>query len=77
MTLSTDLDLKLYCLQIKCIQLGQILEWFTRRWQIEVTFEEVRKHLGLETQRQWSDLAIAQILGQPIQLKSHININKE
>ena len=59
MTLSTDLDLKLYCLQIKCIQLGQILEWFTRRWQIEVTFEEVRKHLGLETQRQWSDLAIA------------------
>ena len=37
----------------------QILEWFTRRWQIEVTFEEVRRHLGLETQRQWSDLAIA------------------
>ena len=37
----------------------QILEWFTRRWQIEVTFEEVRRHLGLETQRQWSSLAIA------------------
>jgi hypothetical protein len=37
----------------------QILEWFARRWQIEVTFEEVRRHLGLETQRQWSDLAIA------------------
>lgn len=36
----------------------QILEWFVRRWQIEVTFEEVRKHLGMETQRQWSDLAI-------------------
>ncbi|MBH8577167.1 hypothetical protein I8752_30165, partial [Nostocaceae cyanobacterium CENA369] len=28
----------------------QILEWFVRRWQIEVTFEEVRKHLGMETQ---------------------------
>jgi hypothetical protein len=26
---------------------------------MEVTFEEVRKHLGMETQRQWSDLAIA------------------
>jgi hypothetical protein len=37
----------------------QILEWFVRRWQIEVTFEEVRAHLGMETQRQWSDLAIA------------------
>jgi DDE superfamily endonuclease len=37
----------------------QILESFVRRWQMEVTFEEVRKHLGMETQRQWSDLAIA------------------
>ena len=29
------------------------------RWQLEVTFHEVRTHLGVETQRQWSDLAIA------------------
>jgi hypothetical protein len=29
------------------------------RWQLEVTFEEVRRHLGVETQRQWSDKAIA------------------
>jgi hypothetical protein len=36
----------------------QILEWFVRRWSIEVTFEEARAHLGVETQRQWSDLAI-------------------
>jgi len=35
-----------------------ILRWFVRRWTIEVTFEEVRRHLGVETQRQWSDLAI-------------------
>ena len=28
------------------------------RWPLEVTFEEARAHLGLETQRQWSDLAI-------------------
>ena len=37
----------------------QILTWFVRRWQVEVTFHEVRTHLGVETQRQWSDLAIA------------------
>jgi DDE superfamily endonuclease/Archaeal putative transposase ISC1217 len=36
----------------------QILRWFRQRWQVEVTFEEVRAHLGVESQRQWSDLAI-------------------
>ncbi len=36
----------------------QILLWFRQRWQVEVTFEEVRVHLGVETQRQWSDLAM-------------------
>ncbi len=36
----------------------QILEWFILRWNVEVTFHEVRTHLGVETQRQWSDLAI-------------------
>jgi hypothetical protein len=34
------------------------LSWFVMRWQLEVTFQEVRRHLGFETQRQWSDLAI-------------------
>ena len=29
----------------------QILEWFVLRWQLEVTFQEVRTHLGVETQR--------------------------
>jgi len=37
----------------------QILAWVVMRWGIEVTFEEARAYLGLETQRQWSDLAIA------------------
>jgi hypothetical protein len=37
----------------------QILAWFVQRWQVEVTFQEVRAHVGFETQRQWSDLAIA------------------
>ena len=36
----------------------QIIEWFVPRWNIEVTFEELRAHLGVETQRQWSDRAI-------------------
>lgn len=36
----------------------QIVEWFVWRWQLEVTFEEARAHLGIETQRQWSELAI-------------------
>jgi DDE superfamily endonuclease len=35
-----------------------ILRWFVGRWRTETTFEEARRHLGLETQRQWSDLAI-------------------
>ena len=38
---------------------GQIVEWFVLRWQLEVTFHEGRTHLGVETQRQWSDQAIA------------------
>ena len=38
---------------------GQILAWFIQRWQLEVTFQETRAHLGVETQRQWSDLAVA------------------
>lgn len=36
----------------------QILRYVVQRWSVEVTIEEARAHLGLETQRQWSDLAI-------------------
>ena len=35
------------------LRLQRFLLWF-----FEVTFAEVRRHLGVETQRQWSDLAI-------------------
>ena len=38
---------------------ADILSWFVRRWATEVTFAEARRHLGVETQRQWSDRAIA------------------
>ncbi|MEQ9441756.1 MAG: hypothetical protein RIG62_22135 [Cyclobacteriaceae bacterium] len=41
-----------------------IINYFIRRWTVEVTagqprFEEVRRQLGVESQRQWSDLSIA------------------
>jgi hypothetical protein len=35
------------------------VRWLVQRWQVEVTFREARDHLGVETQRQWSDRAIA------------------
>jgi hypothetical protein len=45
-----------------CTDLGadpqKILRWFVMRWQLEVTYQEMRRHLGFETQRQWSELAI-------------------
>jgi hypothetical protein len=37
---------------------AQILARFVLRWQLEATFAEARRHLGVETQRQWSDLAV-------------------
>jgi DDE superfamily endonuclease len=46
--LSTDLD----------ASPAMILGWSVLRWRVETTFQEVRAHLGVETQRQWSDLAI-------------------
>ena len=46
--LCTDLDL----------EPTAILQRFVCRWRIETTFQEAREHLGVETQRQWSDLAI-------------------
>jgi hypothetical protein len=50
----------LLCTEVN-IAAEQIIEWFVRRWQVEVTFHEVRTHLGVETQRQWADLSILRI----------------
>jgi hypothetical protein len=36
-----------------------MVAWFVQRWQLEVTLRDVREHLGVETQRQWSAPAIA------------------
>ena len=38
---------------------ARVVELFVWRWSLEVTFEEVRRHLGVETQRQWNPIAIA------------------
>ena len=37
----------------------QVLTYFRQRWAVETTFEQARAHLGMETQRQWNDRAIA------------------
>jgi hypothetical protein len=47
--LSTDLS----------VEPVQLLEWFVLRWRLEVTWQEARTHLGLETQRQWNARAIS------------------
>ena len=50
--------LALLCTDDK-VQPLDIIADYVCRWQLEVTFEEVRAHLGVETQRQWSDKAVA------------------
>jgi DDE superfamily endonuclease len=60
----------------------QILPWFVRRWTMEVTFEEARAHLGMETQRQWNARAIARTtpallsLYSIVTLTAHLLIDK-
>ncbi len=61
----------------------QIIQWFVRRWQVEVTFHEVRSHLGVETQRQWTDLSILRStpalfsLFSVITLLAHVHAQKQ
>ena len=65
----------------------QIVSDEISRWSLEVTFEESRAHLGIETQRQWSDLAIERatpllfglyslvaLFGQALHLDGHIPV---
>jgi hypothetical protein len=47
----------LLCTDVRVLP-QQIVEWFVVRWQMEVTYEEARAHLGVETQRQWAERAI-------------------
>jgi len=52
----------------------QIVQWFVRRWQLEVTFQEVRTQLGVETQRQWADLSILRITPALLSLFSMVTL---
>jgi len=54
---------------------AQILAWFVRRWPLAVTFAEVRRHLGVATQRQWSDLAILRTTPAPLGLFSLVTLD--
>jgi DDE superfamily endonuclease len=47
-----------FCTELEATPV-QMLAWVVMRWSVEVTFEEARAHLGFETQRQWSEKAIA------------------
>ena len=51
-------DAAFFCTNLQATP-AQVLQWVVMRWSVEVTFEEARAHLGVETQRQWSDRAIA------------------
>jgi hypothetical protein len=55
---SGELDPKAYFTTDPKQLAAEVVEAFVLRWTIEVTFEESRAHMGIETQRQWSDLAI-------------------
>ncbi len=52
----------------------QIVSAFVRRWAMEVTFQEARAHLGVESQRQWNDLAIARTTPLRLALFSFITL---
>jgi hypothetical protein len=54
-----------------------MLTWFMRRWTIEVTWEEARAHLGLETHRQWTDRAMARATPALVSLYSIITLTAQ
>jgi hypothetical protein len=62
--LGTDLDL----------EPTAIFQRFVCRWRIETTFQEVRQHLGVETQRQWLDRAILRTIPALLGLYSLVTI---
>jgi len=50
----------LLCTDIN-ISAEQIIEWFIWRWRVEVTFHGTHTHLGVETQRQWTNQSILRV----------------
>jgi hypothetical protein len=56
---SGDIDTQAFFTTDLTMAPARVVELFVWRWALEVTFEETRRHLGVESQRQWSALAIA------------------
>jgi hypothetical protein len=56
---------------------AQMLAWFVRRWTMEVTCEEARAHLGMETPRQWHERAIARTTPALLSLYSIMTLNAQ
>jgi hypothetical protein len=52
----------------------QIVSWVVRRWTMEVTCEEARAHLGMETPRQWKARAIARTTPALLSLDSIVTL---
>ena len=57
--------------------LEQMLTWFAQRWTLEVTLEEARAHLGMETQRHWSARAIARTTPALLSLSSIVTLTAQ
>jgi hypothetical protein len=59
-TLGDGIDAPVFCLitAAPLLLAEQIVGTYAMRWSQEVTHREAREYLGVETQRQWSDLAI-------------------
>ena len=72
--LAKDPEGKLEPVLLGCSKLDatavEVVSFFVRRWRVEVTFAEVRRHLGVETQRQWSNLSIERATPVLMALKS-------
>ncbi len=43
----------------RCLTSIEIVQHFIKRWQVQLTLEELRAPLGVETHRQWADMSIA------------------
>jgi DDE superfamily endonuclease len=56
---------------------AQMRHWFVRRWTMEVTFEEARAHLGMETQRPWNDRAMARTTPALLSLYSIVTLTAQ
>jgi hypothetical protein len=56
---------------------AQRLPWCVRRWTMEVTWEEVRAHLGMATQRQWNERAIARATPARVSLYSIMTLTAQ